>query len=173
MSFSNRMTRILDRFAVLPDKLSMRAFSFAFGRVVPFVATAGVRIESITESRVVASIKNRRRIRNHVGGVHAAAVALLAETTSGIIVGRNVHDGALPLIKSMTLNYVKRNHGNFRAEASLTQEQIGEMRTQAQGTTAVAVMLSDGRGSEAVTCEMVWAWVPKKGLRRERASHSG
>jgi len=111
---------------------------------------------------VVGTIKNRRKIRNHVGGVHAAAIALLAETTSGIVVGRNVPDSALPLIKTMNLNYVKRNYGDFRAEARLSAEQIEKIRTQSKGTTVVPVTLTDGKGNESVTCEMVWAWVPKK-----------
>ncbi len=162
MSFSNRMTRILDRFAFLPGRLSIVAFSFAFGKAVPFVSTAGVRIESVTEQRVVASIKNRRRARNHVGGVHAAAIALLAETTSGIIVGRNVPDNSLPLIKSINLNYVKRNYGGFRAEARLSLKQIEQIQTQPTGTMVVPVTLTDERNAEAVTCEMVWAWVPKR-----------
>lgn len=162
MPFENQMTRILDRMAFLPGGLPTRAFSVAFGKMVPYVSTSGVRIESVTEESVVATIKNRRKIRNHVGGVHAAAVALLAETTSGIVIGRNVSDNALPLIKSMKLNYVKRNYGDFRAEARLSPEQIEQVRTETKGTTVVPVTLTDGKGNESVTCEMLWAWVPKK-----------
>ena len=162
MSFENQFTRILDRLGKLPGNMPTRAFSFAFGKMVPYVSTSGVRIESVSEDCVVGTIKNRRKVRNHVGGVHAAAIALLAETTSGIVVGRNIPDGSLPLIKTMVLNYVKRNYGDFRAEARLAPEQIEKIRTEPKGTTVVPVTLTDGKGNESVTCEMVWAWVPKK-----------
>ena len=162
MSFSNRMPRILDRLTFLPDNLSIRVFSFAFGKVVPFVSTAGVRIESVNEQNVIASIKKRRKARNHVGGVHAAAIVLLAETTSGVIVGRNVPDSSIPLVKSITLNYVKRNYGDFRAEAHLSAEQIEQIRTRPKGTMVIPVILTDASKAEAVTCETGWAWVPKK-----------
>jgi acyl-coenzyme A thioesterase PaaI-like protein len=130
--------------------------------MVPYVSTSGVRIELVTEQSAVATIKNRRKIRNHVGGVHAAAVGLLAETISGVIVARNIPDTALPLIKTMKLNFVKRNYGDFRGEATLTAEQIEQIRTEPRGTTVVPVTLTDAKGNESVTCEMVWAWVPKK-----------
>lgn len=162
MAFENQFTRLLDRLDVLPGGLSTRAFSIAFGAMVPYVSTSGIRIESVSEQHVVATIKNRRKVRNHVGGVHAAAIALLAETTSGIIVGRNVPDSALPLIKSMSFKYIKRNYGAFRAEASLSAEQVEQIRNQPKGNTVVPVTLEDGRGNESVSCEMVWAWVPKK-----------
>ncbi len=136
MSFDNRVTRIFAKLAFLPGDLSVRAFSMAFGKAVPYVSTSGVRIESVTEQKVVASVKNRRKVRNHVGGVHAAAVALLAETTSGLIVGRNIPDSALPLIKCMKLDYVSRNYGDFRAEATLTEAQI-EAQTISQVTDSL------------------------------------
>ena len=162
MAFVNRMTRLLDTLEHLPRAASARLFSFGFGRLVPFVATAGVRIEEVTEGQVVVSVKNRRSVRNHVGGVHAAAVALLAETASGLLVGRNLPDSSLPLIKSMRLQFVRRNQGSFRAVATLTPAQVDTLRSAPKGELVVPVSLSDERGEDPVTCEMLWAWVPSK-----------
>lgn len=162
MAFSNQVTRILDKFERLPASVRWRAFSFAFGRMVPYVSTSGVRIIDLVEERAETVIPNRRKIRNHVGGVHAAAVALLAETTSGVLVGRNVTDEALPLIKTMRLDFVKRNQGAFRAVARLDREQIEALQTTTKGETVVPVELTDATGRQPVLCEMVWAWVPKR-----------
>lgn len=162
MAFSNQLTRILDRLDRLPAPIRMWLFSYAFGRMVPYVGTSGVRILSVEKGEAIAIIPNRRKIRNHVGGVHAAAVALIAETTSGVLVGRNVTDEALPLIKTMNLKFIKRNQGDFRAVARLTQEQIESLQTTTKGEIVVPVELTDATGGEPVVCEMVWAWVPKK-----------
>jgi hypothetical protein len=89
-------------------------------------------------------------------------VALLAETTSGVLVGRNVTDEALPLIKTMRLDFVKRNQGAFRAVARLDREQIEALQTTTKGETVVPVELTDATGRQPVLCEMVWAWVPKR-----------
>jgi len=162
MAFANQMTRILDKLQLLPEPLRMPAFSLAFGRIVPYVATSGVRIVALSETEARSVIPNRRKIRNHVGGVHAAAVALIAETTSGVLVGRNVNDGSLPLIKTMKLDFVKRNAGAFRAVARLTSEQVEALQTTPKGEIVVPVELTDASGGEPVRCEMVWAWVPKR-----------
>ena len=64
--------------------------SFLIGRTVRFVGTAGISFEEMSTERVVASIKNKPKIRNHIGQVHAGAMILLAETATGMLVGMKV-----------------------------------------------------------------------------------
>ncbi|MFX6755288.1 DUF4442 domain-containing protein, partial [Acinetobacter baumannii] len=79
--------------------MRIRAVSLIFGNVVPFVGTSGLRYEELTYNRVVVSVRNRRKVQNHIKSVHAAAMALLAETASGFVVGMNLPDDRIPLIK--------------------------------------------------------------------------
>ena len=67
---------------------------------------------------------NRKIVQNHIGGVHAAAMALLAETATGFVAGMSIPGDRLPLLKSMEVNYVKRAKGNLEAVASLDDEAI-------------------------------------------------
>ena len=97
----------------------------------------------------------------HVGSVHAAAMALLAESSTGFVVGVNLPGDKLPLIKEMNFKYVKRAQGDMHAVAHLTDEQIALMQTQEKGEVTVAVKVTDAQGIEPVLCEMIWAWVPK------------
>ena len=78
MSFSNNLIRIVGKFDFLPPNLRSTVISKIFGRVVPLVGTAGLRYDELTPERVVVSIRNRRPVQNHIDGVHAAAMALLA-----------------------------------------------------------------------------------------------
>ncbi|MCY1380400.1 hypothetical protein D9M69_682170 [compost metagenome] len=89
-------------------------------------------------------------------------MALLAESASGFLVGMNVPDDKLPLIKSLKVDYLKRASGGLRAEASLTPEQIQAIHSQDKGEVLVAVRVSDESGNEPIQCEMLWAWVSKK-----------
>jgi acyl-coenzyme A thioesterase PaaI-like protein len=146
----------------LPGFLRPRALSLAVGRVVPFVGTARLRIEELTEERVVASVRNRRRVQNHIKGVHAVAMALLAETASGFVVGMNLPDDKLPLIKSLKVDFKKRTQGDMRVVATLNSEQRGRIKTEERGDVLVEVHITDESGSEPIQCQMLWAWVPKK-----------
>ncbi|MCY1524595.1 hypothetical protein D9M68_595360 [compost metagenome] len=159
---SNRLSRIVAKINQLPAVLHSPALSLLFGSQVKFAGTAKVRVHELTQQRAVMSIANKRKVQNHIKGVHAAAMALLAESASGFLVGMNVPDDKLPLIKSLKVDYLKRASGGLRAEASLTPEQIQAIHSQDKGEVLVAVRVSDESGNEPIQCEMLWAWVSKK-----------
>lgn len=162
MSFSNNLIRVVSKFEFLPPNLRTTVVSKIFGRVVPLVGTAGLRYEELTPERVVVSIRNRRPVQNHINGVHAAAMALLAETATGFVVGMNLPDDKLPLIKSLKVDYQKRTKGDMRAVATLSPEQVQLIRSTPKGEVLVPVVVTDESGQEPIQCEMLWAWVPKK-----------
>jgi acyl-coenzyme A thioesterase PaaI-like protein len=54
--------------------------------------------------------------------LHPTAIALLAESCIGFIVGINLLADKLSLIKRMNLNYVKPATGDMTAVASFTDE---------------------------------------------------
>ena len=129
---------------------------------VKLAGTTGIEVLHTDGKTVTYRQKNRRKAQNHIGSVHAAAMALLAESCTGFIVGINLPGDKLPLIKTMKLNYVKRATGDMTAVASLTDEQIALMQTQEKGEVNVTVKVTDETGIVPVECEMLWAWVPKK-----------
>ncbi len=162
MPFSNQLTKAYNTFSFLPESMRTSVFSLAFGLKVPFMATAGVKIVSVDERRVELILKNRRKAQNHLKQVHASAMCLLAETATGLMVGINLPDHSLPLMKSMKLNFVKRSTGDFTAVAKLTDEQLASIRNDPKGEVTVPVTLTDEASIEPVLCEMTWAWIPKK-----------
>jgi len=89
-------------------------------------------------------------------------MALLAETATGFVVGMNVPDDKLMLLKSMKVSYFKRAQGDMRAVATLSPEQVGRMFSEDKGDVLVDVVVTDESGESPIACEMVWAWVPKK-----------
>ncbi|MCD6060881.1 MAG: hypothetical protein K0S16_1192, partial [Moraxellaceae bacterium] len=153
---------IVAKFTFLPPALRSTVITGIFGRVVPYVGTSGLRYEELSEDRVVVSIRNRRSVQNHIKGVHAAAMALLAETATGFVVGMNLPDDKLLLIKSLKVEYQKRTEGDMRAVATLSPEQIELVRTTPKGEVTVPVMVTDASGTEPIRCEMIWAWIPRK-----------
>jgi acyl-coenzyme A thioesterase PaaI-like protein len=162
VTVSNRLTEQLARLERLPTFAQPWIRNRILGRAVPFTGTARLRYELLSPQQVVIAIVNRRRVQNHIKGVHAAAVALLAETASGFVVGMNLPDQAVPLIKTMTIDFQRRASGDMRAVATLTDEQIHTLRTLPKGEIAVNVVVSDESGQHPVACVMVWAWIPRK-----------
>lgn len=162
MSQANKLSRIVNKINLLPSPARVRALSMFFGRMVPFTGTAGIRIEELTGQRCVISLVNRRRVRNHIGGVHAVASLLIAESATGFMVGMNVPDDRVPVIKTVKAEFVKRASGDMRVVASLNDEQVRLIRETEKGETSVPVEIHDGEGREPILIEMVWAWTPKR-----------
>ncbi|MCG8433625.1 MAG: DUF4442 domain-containing protein [Gammaproteobacteria bacterium] len=162
MAFSNRLIRALAPVERLPAFMRTAVRSYAIGRVIKFVGTAGIRIEELTQEKSLLRLPNRRRVQNHIGGVHAAATSLLAESATGLVVGMNLPDSRIPLFKSMHINYVRRAAGGLTAEARLTESDRQRIRNEEKGDVTVQVHVTDANGDVPVECEMVWAWIPKR-----------
>jgi acyl-coenzyme A thioesterase PaaI-like protein len=158
----NALARALSRTEQLPAPLRRRLITLMFNRKVRFAGTAGIDFEALSPERAILHLKNRGRVQNHIRGIHAAGMALLAESATGAVFGMNVPDTHLPLLKSMHVDYVKRATGALRAEASLSVEQRARMGTEIKGDLIVPVRVTDAAGEEPIKCQMSWAWVPKK-----------
>ena len=162
MTQPNALSRALSAVQNLPTPLRRAAMTTMFTFKVKFAGTGGVKIEEAGGGRAVLTMKNRRRVQNHIGGIHAAGMALLAESATGVAFGLSVRDTHLPLLKSMKIDYVRRAQGDLRAEATLSRDQQQAIQSQDKGDAAVAVKVTDSAGEEPIRCEFVWAWVPKK-----------
>ncbi|WP_448681433.1 DUF4442 domain-containing protein [Pseudomonas nicosulfuronedens] len=158
----NRLALAAHLIQRLPRRLHEPLLSRLFCSQVRFAGTAGVRIQQLSDNEVRMSLANHRRARNHIGGVHAAAMALLAESASGCMVGMNLPDHKLPLIKTLKVDYLRRASGGLRAIATLQPEQRRAMLEQDKGEALILVTLLDDTGGEPVRCEMQWAWVMKR-----------
>jgi acyl-coenzyme A thioesterase PaaI-like protein len=126
MSKLNRLSRTIAKVkgAGLPKPIQQSAISFLFNSQVKMALTMGIHISDWTNSRAHVELKNRWRVQNHIGGVHACGMALLAESASGMVFGMNVPDSHIPLIKSMTIRYKRLAKGDLQAVATLTPEQV-------------------------------------------------
>lgn len=162
MAVTNSLRTYVDKVNQYPQWLSSRLMTWMFRYKVKLAGTTGIEVLHTDGKTATYRQKNRSKAQNHIGSVHAAAMALLAESCTGFIVGINLPGDKLPLIKRMELNYVKRATGDMTAVASLTEQQIELMQTADKGEVKVKVQVTDVTGIEPVECEMIWAWVAKR-----------
>ena len=158
----NRLTRTLEKLDGFPAFLRPWFRDKAIGNVVKLVGTSQVHFAEMTHHRLVCQLKNRKKVRNHIGQIHAAAMILLAETATGILVGMNIPDDKIPLIKSLNTKFVRRTQGDMKAIATLSDEQIQVLYNEDKGEFIVPVKVTDETGEEVIECEALWAWIPKE-----------
>lgn len=129
------------------------------------VGSAKIRYQEISAAKVVVSMANHKAMQNHIGQIHACAMALLAETATGFVTAMNVPDSAVVLIKSLKVDFKRPTKGGMTAIATLTPEQQQLMQSSEKGETLVQVIVTDESGEAPIQCEMLWAWIAKNQLK--------
>lgn len=165
MASANPFVRIAHRYGDLPSHLRRPLVTQAVGRVIPFTDTAGCFIDEYSPTRVAVRLDNREAVQNHLGGLHAAALALLAETASGLVVALNVPDGSSPLLRTMDVSFDQFARDSVVAEATLTPDEGDTIQSRPLGQMEVDVRLTSPDADETlVEGHLKWAWLPEERL---------
>jgi acyl-coenzyme A thioesterase PaaI-like protein len=166
----NRLQRQLARVNEAPAFMRTFVRSLVLGRAVPFTGTAKLRYEEMSPEKVQIFVANRTKVQNHIKGVHAVASTLAAETATGMVMGLNVRDDCLPVVKDMRVQFKKRGQGAMRAVATLTDAQRELIQTTTKGEVTVPVTVTDESGNQPIECEFVWAWIPAQRTPKPEAA---
>jgi len=157
----NQLSRYVNKINNMPKFMRSFLLTKLFCTKVKYAGTSGIELILVNKKCVELSLKNRKKVQNHIGGIHAVAAAILAESTTGIVLGLNVPDTRLPLIKSMKISYQRRMQGNLKAIAKLTDQQLETIENLEKGTLVIPVEITDDSGEQPIVCEMEWAWITK------------
>jgi acyl-coenzyme A thioesterase PaaI-like protein len=97
---------------------------WVFARVIcfkaPYFATIAPLVEDLAPGRCVVRIRDRRRVRNHIGTVHAIALCNAAELAGGLATDATIAPAQRWIPKGMTVRYLRRAKGSLVATASVT-----------------------------------------------------
>ncbi|WP_230659387.1 DUF4442 domain-containing protein [Psychrobacter sp. I-STPA10] len=173
---NNQFSKLLTLTKYLPANVRAKILSTAFGKIVPFVGTAGVYYEIVSPNKVVVSLENDKKVQNHIGSIHAVAVTLLAETATGFILGLNLPSDRVLLVKSYNVNFYRPlKKGQVAAVATLSDEQRLHILNTTKGEMVIPCYIEDrnaqqqGQQREPITVEMTWAWIPKDELKKRQS----
>lgn len=165
MPSTNPFARIANRYADAPPGARRPLLTRAVGELIPFVATANCFVDAYTPERVAVRLDNREAVQNHLGGLHAAALALLAETASGLVVALNVPPASSPLLRTMDVSFERFARDTVQAEAILSDEEIDHIHSRPIGRVNVDVTLTAPDDSTTlVASTLEWAWMPDERL---------
>lgn len=165
---NNQINQIYNVVKNIPQPLRSKAISKIFGRIVPYVGTSNAVYEVFTHNKIVVSVKNKKRTQNHIGQVHAVAMTLIAETATGFLIGLNIPNDRINLIKSYNVQFKRPSKGDMKATATLTDEQRQYILDNPKGELVVPCTVTDASGKEPIIVEMLWAWIPKSELAARR-----
>ena len=163
----NSLGRRLARLRRLPA--SPWLTTLALRRAVPFLGTAGIRFVEAAPGIARLALDDRRRVHNHIRGIHAAAAALLAEATSGLAVMLHLPDGQLGLLTRMEIDYERRMQGGLVATVRVDEATRAQLLEQPRGDATFVAEILDEAGERPLVARMTWAWRPRRRTGRPTA----
>lgn len=92
-----------------------------FARLVcwkaPYFASIAPRFIALEPGRCEIELRDRRRVHNHIGTVHAIAMCNLAELAAGIMTDATLPPSMRWIPKGMAVEYLKKAVGTLRGSA--------------------------------------------------------
>ena len=148
-----RLLATWTRMARLPG--GRRLFALFIGRGVPYSGSIGAVVESFTRGAAIVSMPDRRRVRNHLGSIHAIALANLAELTSGLAMLTAAGSGVRGIVTALRIEYHKKARGRLLAESHREPPEVSE-----PGEHDVITTVRDGDGDVVAVATVTWRLAP-------------
>jgi len=111
----------------------------------PYFASISPRITVLEPGRCEGMLADRRKVRNHIGTVHAIALCNLAELTAGLMVDASLPAGMRWIPRGMEVQYLAKARGRLHAIALPAQAIVAATEAHA---LPVVVSIRDSDGSE-------------------------
>jgi acyl-coenzyme A thioesterase PaaI-like protein len=126
----------------------------------PYFASIRPTIDVLEPGRCVVRIRDRRRVHNHIGTVHAIALCNMAELSAGLATDATIPDAMRWIPKGMAVRYLKKAKGTMVATARVPA--IAE----STGGSEVHAMVEVRDGADDVVFDAdITMWIsPRKAL---------
>ena len=127
-------------------------FSKLFGWMVPYTGSISPRVEELRPGYARVSIRDRRRLRNHLRSVHAIALMNLGECVTGLAMTAQLPANARAIITNLSMEFLKKARGPITATCNCPPVE-GIQETE---DLHIESLLTNQQGEEVARAKAVW-----------------
>lgn len=132
-------------------------FSRLLARRVPYTGTIGARIDELRPGYARATLRDRRRVRNHLHSVHAVALVNLGEVVSGLAMLTALPRGLRGIVTGIATEYAKKARGTLTAESRIELPAI-----EGSARLALEAVIRDAGDDVVATTTVQWLVGPER-----------
>lgn len=131
-------------------------------RIIPFNQPHGFKILEVGDNYIKTFLPYKRKNKNHIGGLHACALATLSEFTTGALLLTELNPKKYRLIlKTLEVNYHYQGKmdafANFTISPEALQEQVFlPLKTVDSVILPCEISIQDQKGNELTTAKVYW-----------------
>ncbi len=134
-----------------------RIMGEALGVMAPYTGTIHAEIVSVEPGRAQARMKDARRVRNHLGSIHAMALANLGELATGLAINFGLPPDARGILTKFQIEYLVKARGAIVATATCPVPETNE-----KVSYEVRADLADESGNVVAKVAATWLIGPVK-----------
>ena len=124
-------------------------FSFILGWVAPYSGSIRARIDALNVGSAQVSMRDRRRVRNHLQSIHAIALINLGEIATGLALLSTLPGNMRGIVLGLQTEYIKKARGKLIAKARFELPSSIENDTRCEVTTEIT---DDSGETVAIVC---------------------
>jgi acyl-coenzyme A thioesterase PaaI-like protein len=153
--------KMIDKLLANPTTMNKIAIDKVLRFGIPFNAPHGFKIKSLNSDAVIISLPNRKLNHNHIGGIHACAMATVGEYCAGMSLLTSFGISKYRLILS-ELNVKYTYQGRVDLEGMCSPQQIDVkkvkigLETDGKYLQELKTIIRDLKGKEVAVVTTIW-----------------
>jgi uncharacterized protein (TIGR00369 family) len=148
-----RLRSLWQRLSKFPGGKTL--FSLLVGWMTPYSGTIGARVAELEPGWCRVTLRDRRRVRNHLASIHAMALANVAEMASGLAVLVGLPPGVQGIVTGFSISYLKKARGLLTAEC-----RVGGLHVTTEHEYEAPVTVTDAQGDVVAHATARWRLRP-------------
>ena len=152
---ATRLRTAWSRLSTLPG--GRRVFDALLRWMVPYSGSIRPHVLQLEPGTALVSIRDQRRLRNHLRSVHAVALANLAELSSGLAMTLALPPDVRGIPVRIEIDYLKKARGTITGRGTAAPPDQVTNDTEAEATAE----LSDAEGDVVATATVTWKLSPR------------